>query len=435
MSPDLFSTTLHGEPALAAPDPKPRLLSLTGIRALLTIYNLELWMALCILVVGFALRITPRAVPHTQTIDEHLYEANVAMLQTVGLLEYPSIVENYVTLQSRKTEVMLPPTRCLFVICGYGWASLFGSDTRDSLQGVAETFSLLSFLLAGLCAARMGGSRYGLAVLALMAVAPVELQMAHCALVDGFFAFWALLCFWLLWENLQHPRRPGFLAAYVAAIAAMVMTKENSFFAFVGMSAALALARPLKIGTVNRETVLATFAGAIIGVSMLILISGGLGTFIETYRLLVTKAEQMGFAYATGGGPWYRYIVDLLLMSPVVTLPAIAAVFNLRREDKPAVYLLILVAFSYLIMTNVKNGMNLRYATMWDMPLRYLAAGQLFRTASVVRRAPQLVAVALIALVAVLELQQYCTFFVSHDIGELVTAYLMRALEIVRTAK
>ena len=53
-------------------------------------------------------------------------------------------------------------------------------------------------------------------------------------------------------------------------------------------------------------------------------------------------------------------------------------------------------------MTNVKNGMNLRYATMWDMPIRYLAAGQLFRTASLVRRAPQLIAVGLITFVVLL---------------------------------
>ena len=356
------------------------------------------------------------------------------MVEKVGILEYPAIVENYVHVQSQKRDVMLPPTRCLFVFCAYAWASLFQTDQRSSLEAITATFSIFSFLLAGIFAARMGGRKYGLAVFALMAVAPVELQMAHCALVDGFFAFWALLCFWTLWENLQHPRRTGFLLVYTGAIAAMVMTKENSFFAFVGLSGVLALTKQLRLGTVTRETVLATFAGAVIGVGLLILLSGGVSMFIETYRLLVTKAEQTGFAYATGGGPWYRYLIDLFLMSPAVMMPTIAAVFNLRREDKAAIYLLLLVALSYAVMANVKNGMNLRYATMWDMPIRYLAAGQLFRTAALFKRAPQVMTIGLFTLVVMLEFRQYCTFFVTHDIGELVTLYMMRALDIVRSA-
>ena len=399
----------------------------------MTNYNLELWVALAILILGAGLRLFPRGTPEHLSPDEYFYVLNVQKLQHVGLLEYPAIVEDYVRVQSARAEVMLPPTRCLFVICSYAWAGLFHKAPVDSLHAVASIFAILSFLLAGLAAARMGGARFGLAVFALMAVAPVELQMAHRALMDGFFAFWALLTFWLLWENLQRPRRDGWLLAYGAAIAALVLTKENAFFAFVGLAGTLALARPLGLGTVTRETVLATFGGAFVGVAILIVISGGLAPFLETYRLLVTKAEQMTFAAETGGGPWFRYLVDLFLMSPAVLLLAIAAAFNLRREDKPALYLLLLIVFSYAVMANVRNGMNLRYATMWDMPLRYLAATQLFQLSARVKRAPRLAAAVLVLMVGLLELRQYHTFFVAHHITELVTSYLMRALDIVHT--
>ncbi len=36
-------------------------------------------------------------------------------------------------------------------------------------------------------------------------------------------------------------------------------------------------------------------------------------------------------------------------------------------------FLSIFVVASYAIMCNIKYGMNLRYANMWDMPLRFLA--------------------------------------------------------------
>jgi len=38
---------------------------------------------------------------------------------------------------------------------------------------------------------------------------------------------------------------------------------------------------------------------------------------------------------------------------------------------KPELFMSIFIAASYLLMCNVKHGMNLRYANMWDMPLRF----------------------------------------------------------------
>ena len=51
-------------------------------------------------------------------------------------------------------------------------------------------------------------------------------------------------------------------------------------------------------------------------------------------------------------------------------LLAIGSVFNLRRTRKAEWFFLIFIAASYLVMCNIKYGMNLRYANMWDLPLR-----------------------------------------------------------------
>ena len=154
---------------------------------------------------------------------------------------------------------------------------------------------------------------------------------------------------------------------------------------------------------------------------------------IETYRLLVTKAEKMTFAYESGGGPWFRYIVDLMLVSPTVLLPAIGGIFALRRENRQGIFLLLFMVFSCAVMVNVKNGMNLRYATMWDMPLRYLAAGTHPPDGGRgTPRWPIAAAVLLLVIVGGMELHQYCLIFVQHDIGDPITQFLMYALEIVR---
>jgi 4-amino-4-deoxy-L-arabinose transferase-like glycosyltransferase len=420
----------------AAPAPssrKTRALS-TFIRA----HWLELAGAFLILCAGFALRLMPVfGVPDRLSLDEHLYITNVTMLKKVGPFEYSALVQSYVHAQSQMEMVMLPPTRCVYILLGWAWDAAFHSGPRMSLRYVAAIFSCLSLLLSGLFAFRLGGARMGLTVGALMAVAPLELVMAHRELVDGVFAFWALLSLWLLWENMQRPGRLGWLAAYAGSIAVMVLTKENSFFAAVALGGILCTAAAfpgLNLGKAKWSVAVATIAGGALGVTVLVCIAGSPQTLIETYRLLVSKAEKMAFAYETGGGPWFRYIVDIMLLSPTILLPAIGGIFALRRENRQGIYLFLFMLFSCAVMVNVRNGMNLRYSTMWDMPLRYLAAGTILHLAGAARRWQILAPVLLLALVGGVELHQYYVIFVQQDTGDPVTQALMYALQIIRPA-
>ncbi|MGA3172103.1 MAG: hypothetical protein ABSE62_13940 [Chthoniobacteraceae bacterium] len=401
-------------------------------------HRLEFTAALVILIVGVALRVLPYfGVPDRLTVDEYLYVKNVEMVKAVEPFNYPALVQNYVNLQSQMQEVMLPPTRFVYIVLGWAWDAIFHSGPRMALRSVAAMFSVLSFLLSGVFAYRLGGKRFALVAGALMAVGPMELMLAHRELVDGVFAFWAQLSLWLLWENLQRPRRLGWLAAYAGSIAVMVLTKENAFFAAVGLGGIICVAAfvpGLKLGRSPWTAAAATAAGGLMGALVLICLAGSPHTLIQTYELLVTKAEKMTFAYVSGGGPWFRYIVDLMLVSPVVLLLAVGGIFGLRRENRQGIFLLLFVVFSCAVMINVKNGMNLRYATMWDMPLRYLAAGVILQMAGGVRRAPALAAMALLAVVMGVELHQYRLLFVQNDIGDPIPQLLNYTLGIMRSA-
>jgi 4-amino-4-deoxy-L-arabinose transferase-like glycosyltransferase len=420
------------KPAIPAQSPRSHLCRFVAT------HWLELAAALVILLLGLALRLLPACgVPDRLSLDERLYITNVKMLEAVGgPSDYSALMQNYVRAQSRMEMVMLPPTRCVYILLGWAWDTAFHNGPWMSLRYVAAIFSCLSFLLSGLIAFRLGGTRMALVVGALMAVAPLELVMAHRELIDGVFAFWALLTVWLLWENMQRPGRLGWLAAYAGSIALMVLTKENAFFVAVALGGILvtaALFPGLNLGKTKWSTVIATFAGGALGASVLLSLAGGPRTLMEIYWLVVTKAEQTGFANENGGGPWFRYIVDIMLVSPAVLLPAIGGIFALRRENRQGIFLLLFMLFSCGVMVKVKNGMDLRYATMWDMPLRYLAAGPLLQITAV-RRWRAAAAALLLAVVGGVELHQYWVIFVQHDVGDPVTLYLMYALEFVRTS-
>ena len=168
--------------------------------------------------------------------------------------------------------------------------------------------------------------------MALMSCAPTQIHMSQHALVDGFFTFWALLCLWLLWENLQTPGRAAWLVAYTLSWCLLILTKENAFFVFVAVGAILCLNRWFRFGTVDRNLLVCTIVGPLLGVVVLILLAGGLDVLLTTYRLSVTKNYNVTYAILTGDGPWYRYLVDLLLVNPLVLLLALGTVFRLDRQ-------------------------------------------------------------------------------------------------------
>jgi 4-amino-4-deoxy-L-arabinose transferase-like glycosyltransferase len=380
---------------------------------------------------GVALRIYPSAAFTGVGYDEWLYRGYVNNLIQSGLTSYPNFAESYVERQQKLPAAVLPPTRFLYIFSAYLWHQATGEEALLALHRVSCLFSILLFFAAGAFAWRMAGPRTALAVLALMACAPTQLHMSQHALIDGFFAFWATLSLWLLWENLRQPNSARWLILYTLSLALMVITKENAVFAYAGLLALIGANRWLRFGVVTRPLLLLTVAGPLLGLVILIALCGSATTFINTYRLLVSKASVLPYAIATGDGPWYRYLVDLLLASPVIFLLAWGAIFRLKLADKQSLYLLAFMAATYLVMCNVRYGMNLRYTNMWDMPLRYLAVACLSDVTRSFRRRELIMAVAITFLCAI-DLRQYYIFFVQHDLYELVTAGLLRALLILK---
>jgi 4-amino-4-deoxy-L-arabinose transferase-like glycosyltransferase len=380
---------------------------------------------------GIFLRIYPSASFAGLGYDEGLYRGYVTDLINHGITSYPDFAEHYVETQQKMATVILPPTRFLYIFSAYLWHQVTGADALLSLHRVSCLFSVLLLFVAAAFTWRLAGPVWALGVFALMSCAPTQIHMAQHALIDGFFAFWATVCLWLLWENLRRPGDRLCLSSFGISLALMVLTKENAFFAYIGLLALLGANRWLRFGTVTRTLLLVTVAGPLLGLVILIFLCGSAETFISTYRLVVSKASVLPYAIATGDGPWYRYLVDLLLASPLIFLLAWAAIFRLRFTDKASLYLLSFVAATYLIMCNIRYGMNLRYTNMWDLPLRYLALGCVADVTRNLRRRDLLIVLAVLVLCAI-DLRQYYIFFVQHGLYELVTGGLLRALQILK---
>jgi len=365
--------------------------------------------------------------------DENLYRTYVNGVIQQGLSDYPSIVDHYIAVQKTLTGSILPPMRFLYIFSAYLWHQLFGTEALAALHHVASLFGILTLLLATAFAWRLKGAKAALAVAALVAFAPTQLHMSQYALVDGFFAFWALFTLWTFWENLHAPGNCRWLLPYLAGITLMVITKENAAFVYFALLVLIASNRWLQWGTVTRELLACTVLGALLGFVILVFLAGGLETLRATYQLSVGKNYHLTYAIMTGDGPWHRYLVDLLLVSPIILLLALGAFFRLDRGQKPELFVAIFIAASYLVMCNLKYGMNLRYANMWDMPLRILAFSQLSALIPATTRYRTALLAGAVAIICAVEMRQYLLLFVDYPLYELVSEGLLRALQILKS--
>ena len=117
----------------------------------------------------------------------------------------------------------------------------------------------------------------------------------------------------------------------------------------------------------------------------------------------------------------------------MILILALGALFRLDRTKKPELYLSIFIAATYLVMCNLKYGMNLRYANMWDMPLRFLALSTLVSLTAPLQRYGRIVLVAAVGLICGIELRHYIILAVQYPLYELVTEGLLRALHILKS--
>jgi hypothetical protein len=116
-----------------------------------------------------------------------------------------------------------------------------------------------------------------------------------------------------------------------------------------------------------------------------------------------------------------------------VLILAFGTGFRLNRTMKPELFMSIFIAASYLVMCNVKYGMNLRYANMWDLPLRFLAFSEIIWLASLLKRFQTQIVATAIMLLAAIEFHQYIVLAVRYPLYELITHDLLQALKILKT--
>ena len=218
-----------------------------------------------ILALGIFLRIYPSAGFSGLGVDERGYMVFLKQIQRAGLTNYDSVVRVFVEKQYHRPDAVVPATRIGFLAPAYLCGKLFHLSNFAALRRTACAASILTLILCTWFGFRLGGRSAMIALTALVATAPLQIYLSQRALIDGYFAFWAVACVWLAWENLQRPRHWGWLSAYAFCLAMMVLTKENGAFVVFALLGVLLVTPWLGLGKVTPHLFIATVAGPVMG--------------------------------------------------------------------------------------------------------------------------------------------------------------------------
>ena len=382
-----------------------------------------------ILAAGIWLRLPTAVHREIGGLDENIYRRYVTQLRGVGLGAYPEVCQLYLEKQRASRYAFLPPTRILFLTAATGWSALFKTTPLESVRSVSSAAGIVLLLVGVIFAGRLGGWPAACGVGLWLACSPLLVHLAHRALIDGFFALWATVALWGLWECLRAPEQRGWLWLYGAGLAAMVLTKENAAFAYPPLLAILLGNRWLKIGVVTARLWVVTLAAPALAAAGLVIAAGDPSTLLEVYRLNIEKSVILPYALATGDGPWHRYLLDFVLVNPAFTLLAAAALIGLPWTDPARRYLSLFVLISYVLMAQVRYGMNMRYGAMWELPLCWLAFGGLTAFAQRWHGRPTAIAAAMLAIAAS-ELWHYQAIFVREKVYDPIAATVLPAFEM-----
>jgi 4-amino-4-deoxy-L-arabinose transferase-like glycosyltransferase len=383
--------------------------------------------------VGIFLRIFPSSGFQGVGFDEHAYAVFVQQIQKVGLENYDAVVQVYLERQATLPEAVVPATRVGFLALAAVAADAFHLEPLRALRLISCLTSIGLLLATTLIAFRHGGIGRMLIVTALMAIAPLQLALAQRALIDGYFAFWAVLTAWFFWEAWTAPRKRSWLLAYGASLFVLILTKENAAFVFLALVATGATLCLLDRRRPDAQIVLVSLASCALALFVLVSLAGGLPEWIAFYRMFAAKSRALPYAMHMQDGAWYRYLVDFTMLSPVIVALVIGRIFQLERTAKFDFFWALFLGFSFVAMTSVPGGMSLRFAAYWDEPLRWLAASQLLALAPRFSRKHAAVVLALATIFCLtIDLSQYSRLFVTGGIYDPVSAQLFHASGLVR---
>lgn len=360
--------------------------------------------------------------------DELVYIRYATQISADGLSQFRPLAQEYASNPS--LWVYPNPLRVLYILLTALGCRLAEACSGATVAAVSFLSGIALVLLTLIIAWRMFGEQVALLSGLLATVSPLQLALSRRAWQDGFFSLTVLLALWAFWERDRSPRK-GWDILLGCALLAALLTKESAVILVIGFLGAF-MYRKLSTGVPLTRSILAALLlpMALAALALLILIPDP-SLLIRVYSGWLSATGAGAYAIAYSQGPWFRYLIDFLLLSPLTTLLAVGYYFRPAGEQRERFLghstLILFLAFSLLALKNV------RYVSFLDIPVRILAVLTLTSLSHhpAFARVGERGVILAVLLLAAYDLSLFHAIFIGGGVYDPVTATLAKAERMI----
>ena len=303
--------------------------------------------------------------------DEGCYLRYATRIAEHGPGAFPALFREY--LDDPLAPQLFPSPIRLTPIALDTLSVLFSGPDFASLADVSLVAFLALLILVFAALRRSHGERTALAVTLLLSVSPLHLAMARRALADSLNAMLLLSCLWLCLHGLTADKTsPRWWAGVGVAYAVTFLGRELNLI-LIPISLALIAGhlvlrqRPIHLWPIACVSLLPLLAA----VTLAALAAGGPSTAWAVFSATMGQPAHNEYAILYGNGPWFRYVVDYLLLSPwtmLLYLMWLGYLVGTRVADERLwAWALVPILFVALATPFAKF---VRWALLLDAPLR-----------------------------------------------------------------
>lgn len=364
-------------------------------------------------------------------VDEGYYLYYSSTINVYGITAMRDLFSWYL---SQSAHWLFPnPLRIVYILIASIW-SLACGNSFISLAYLSFLAYLIFIITNYLFCAYLFNKKTALLFSFLIAFSPLSMAMARRALMDSLANLFTCASIWLFLLWFKKPKSVLKKLMFVGVFILAVLTKESllllgvPFFIFWLMNKYL----------FNKELFwsdilsIAGLVGAVVYV-IYYFAAGDMGKALAIPLLVTSYVKSNSYALAYGSGPWFRYIIDYLLLSPWVMVLAVGYLFTYLISDKydeNISYLICFFLVSYSMFIFITK--NVRYVMFLDMLIRLFAVFMLEKFTQRWHKIniPHACVVAVL-LIAFMDYLCFGNFFIKQGIYDPMSAFLLKAEYII----
>lgn len=367
--------------------------------------------------------------------DEGYYFMYARAIKTMGISHFSVLLKHH--FEDRVAQYFPHPARIGHVLLTSFWLRIF-PETFTSLAILSFTCFVVFLILSFFYCRKYFGANIAWLYCVFLSAYPLSMASARRVLQDSVLnLFWAV-SFWLFLDFIFEKKKSKFIL-YLFFFSVSLTIKEASVVMFPFFVVCFLIEKLVYKGTLRWSYLAGMFLWPFLSVAALYLcMLGGWRNVLDLCRFIlgVHFPNSVVNAYSLYAiGPWYKYIIDYLLLSPYTLLLAIGYLFIMavkRVKDRKIVYPAVFLATVYCIMSSMKYTKIIRFILSLDIVISLFALFALMHLFNENGKGKKMLAVFLI--VAVIYVNNYINYsylFVRLAIYDPLSMWLLGAQKII----